>query len=181
MSGQSLRYGWLRLLVGAILSTPIASAAAWADDGSPAVGAKSVARVEITMHVPAGARIWFDGEATVQTGATRMFVSPPLDPERQYAYQIRVRWNEGGDVVERTRRLTVQAGDEIGLDFSSRGVVEVMGYSAERPDSPAAPVNRDVPLYYRDLSPTRSVPLADVGGARNNWKPDLSDPFYLQH
>jgi uncharacterized protein (TIGR03000 family) len=169
------------LLVGAILSTPIASAAAWADDGAPAVGAKSPARVEITMHVPAEARIWFDGEATVQTGATRVFVSPPLDPERQYVYEVRVRWNEGGDVVERTRRVTVQAGDEIGLGFSSRGVVEVMGYSAERPDSAAAAVNRGVPEYYRESSPTRSVPLADVGGARNNWKPDPSDPFYMQH
>jgi uncharacterized protein (TIGR03000 family) len=178
MNCDALRKGWLRWLAAAILATPLAPAAAWAAGGVAAAAAKPEARVEITVHVPAGAHIWFDGEATMQTGTTRVFVSPPLEPERQYAYEVRVRWSEGGDTVERTRRLSVQAGDQIGLDFSGRGVVEVMGYSAERPDP--APAIRYVPVYQPGPSATPSALPADVGGARDSWKPDPSDPFRPQ-
>jgi uncharacterized protein (TIGR03000 family) len=178
MNCDALRKLWLRLLGAAILATLFAPAAAWADGGVAATAAKPAARVEITMHVPAGAHIWFDGEATMQTGTTRVFVSPPLEPERQYVYVVRVRWSVGGDTVERTRRLAVEAGDQISLDFSGRGVVEVMGYSAERPD--LVPAARYAPVYRPELSPTESALPADVGGARNGWKPDPSDPFRAQ-
>jgi uncharacterized protein (TIGR03000 family) len=73
--------------------------------------------VTIRMSVPSGARVWFDGEATSQTGADREFVSPPLTPGRQYVYHVRVQWDENGKAVERNRDVTVHAGDRINLNI----------------------------------------------------------------
>jgi uncharacterized protein (TIGR03000 family) len=79
-----------------------------ADDGNA---------VTIRMTVPSGARVWFDGSATSQTGAGRTFVSPALAPGREYVYQIRVQWEENGKTVERNRDVPVHAGDRINLNI----------------------------------------------------------------
>jgi uncharacterized protein (TIGR03000 family) len=71
--------------------------------------------VTIRMHVPEGARIWFNGKATSQTGLDRTFETASLLPGRDYVYQVRVQWDENGKAVERTRDLTVHAGDRINL------------------------------------------------------------------
>src|SRR5262249_26645159 len=39
--------------------------------------------VTIRMRVPSDARVWFEGEATSQSGADRTFVSPSLAPGRE--------------------------------------------------------------------------------------------------
>jgi uncharacterized protein (TIGR03000 family) len=73
--------------------------------------------VTIRMAVPSGARVWFDGEATTQTGADREFLSPPLTPGREYVYHVRVQWDGNGKAVERNRAVTVHAGDRINLNI----------------------------------------------------------------
>jgi uncharacterized protein (TIGR03000 family) len=75
--------------------------------------------VLIDVRVPADARIWFDDDSTKQTGPERLFVSPPLTRGKYYEYQVRAQWNENGKKLERTRRITVQAGDQIHLEFNS--------------------------------------------------------------
>jgi uncharacterized protein (TIGR03000 family) len=79
--------------------------------------AADVNTATIRMSVPTGARVWFDGAATSQTGADRQFVSPSLTPGREYVYHVRVQWDESGKAVERTRDLTVHAGDRINLNI----------------------------------------------------------------
>jgi uncharacterized protein (TIGR03000 family) len=73
----------------------------------------------IGMQVPSGARVWFDGQATTQTGSDRTFVTPSLTPGSEYVYRIRVQWNENGQAVERTREVTVHAGDRIQVNVQS--------------------------------------------------------------
>jgi uncharacterized protein (TIGR03000 family) len=75
--------------------------------------------VLIQMRLPADARVWFDDTPTTVTGTSRLFASPPLAAGQYYAYQVRVQWNDNGKVVDRTRRVTIQAGDRITLDFTS--------------------------------------------------------------
>jgi uncharacterized protein (TIGR03000 family) len=72
----------------------------------------------IRLQVPEGARVWFDGEATSQSGADRIFVSPALTPGYAYSYHIRVQWHENGQAVERTRDITVHAGDRINVQVA---------------------------------------------------------------
>src|SRR5689334_3204910 len=73
--------------------------------------------VDFALTVPADAEVWFDGAKTAQGGSYREFVSPPLRPGHQYSYDIRVRWMDGGREVDRTRRVTFYAGDQVNLDF----------------------------------------------------------------
>ncbi len=73
--------------------------------------------VSFTLHVPAKAEVWFDGDKTLQTGAVRRFISPPLGPGRPYHYDIRVQWREHGQTVAQTRHVYVQPGDELDVSF----------------------------------------------------------------
>jgi len=73
----------------------------------------------IDIRVPAGAKIWFGKKETVQSGESRSFVSPPLDPGSDYTYDIRATWKEGGRTVERKRHVTVHAGDKLNLNLAS--------------------------------------------------------------
>jgi uncharacterized protein (TIGR03000 family) len=70
----------------------------------------------ITLQVPAGAEVWFDGKPTRQTGATRHFYSPPLQPGKDYFYALRVRWEQDGKSVEETRRINVRANERVSLE-----------------------------------------------------------------
>jgi uncharacterized protein (TIGR03000 family) len=97
------------------------NAESWYYDPSPAYYPQPQAvdgnAVTIRMQVPGSARIWFDGEATSQTGTDRTFVSPSLPTGREYVYHVRVQWVENDKAVERTRDVTVHAGDRINLNI----------------------------------------------------------------
>jgi uncharacterized protein (TIGR03000 family) len=69
--------------------------------------------VMLRIHVPSDARLWIEGEATSQSGPDRVCVSPSLFPGREYIYHFRVQWDENGKIVERTREVSVHAGDRI--------------------------------------------------------------------
>ena len=73
--------------------------------------------VRIRVRVPADAKIWFDGSQTIQTGTARSFESPLLAVGPEYAYQIRIQWNQDGKEVTQTRQIVVHAGDDIHLDL----------------------------------------------------------------
>ena len=73
--------------------------------------------VTIRVHVPSDARVWIEDVATSQTGADRTFLSPSLTPGSEYTYHIRVRWDEDGKPVERTRAVAVHAGDRVSLNI----------------------------------------------------------------
>ncbi len=76
----------------------------------------NVARVWV--RVPTGARLWFDGSETKQTGAVRTFKSPPLEPDQLYLYDLKAEWMEGGKPVEKTRTVGVVAGKTTTVDLS---------------------------------------------------------------
>jgi uncharacterized protein (TIGR03000 family) len=86
----------------------------FADEKTPAA---APARVEV--RVPPAADVWFGSVRTKQTGAARLFESPELTPGKQYAYEVRARWREGGNEVERTRRIIVSAGARAVVDFTT--------------------------------------------------------------
>jgi len=73
--------------------------------------------VTMSIRVPPDAEVWFGDVKTNLTGAERLFVSPPLEPGKDYTYEIRARWNEDGRPVERTRTLQVHAGDRLNISF----------------------------------------------------------------
>jgi uncharacterized protein (TIGR03000 family) len=71
----------------------------------------------IAVRVPANAELWFDGHKTSQSGQVRQFETPTLDPAQEYTYEVHARWTENGHDVDRNRRLSVHAGDRLGVNF----------------------------------------------------------------
>jgi uncharacterized protein (TIGR03000 family) len=88
---------------------------------APAAPSPGNAAVSINMAVPANAKVSFDGAVTTQTGRQRLFVSPPLRPGNEYAYDVVVKWTQDGREVTQNRRLTVHAGDVLNLTFPETG------------------------------------------------------------
>jgi uncharacterized protein (TIGR03000 family) len=76
--------------------------------------------VLMNVRVPANAELWFDDEKTSQTGRLRPFVTPALEPGKDYSYEIRARWTEGGRAVEQTRIINLRAGDRLTLNLTNR-------------------------------------------------------------
>src|SRR6266404_4782112 len=89
---------------------------------SYAVTAAPVATAQFHVQVPADARVWFDGQPTVQTGAAREFVSSPLVQGVEYSYVVRVAWRQGDRLIEQNRSITFKTGDHVNLDFTGPAV-----------------------------------------------------------
>jgi uncharacterized protein (TIGR03000 family) len=71
----------------------------------------------LTVSVPAGAQLWFEGVPTSRTGPVRQFDSPPLRPGGRYSYQVRASWGENGHEVTQTQQVDVTAGAHLTVKF----------------------------------------------------------------
>jgi uncharacterized protein (TIGR03000 family) len=71
----------------------------------------------IEVELPAGAELWFGDTKTKQTGPSRQFVSPALPVGREYVYELRALWVEGGREVTQTREISVRGGEEVSVRF----------------------------------------------------------------
>jgi uncharacterized protein (TIGR03000 family) len=100
---------------------PAIAATAGASFGKvkPAAGG-SAEPAAVEVKVPqADAELWFQGVKTNRTGKVREFASPALDRGTTYSYQVRARWMDNGEPVERTRSVTVRAGERVRVDFTA--------------------------------------------------------------
>ena len=80
-------------------------------------GQDPAAPATIAVAVPADATITIDGHLTKETGADRLFVTPPLQPGKTFHYEIAARWMANGLPVERVRTVEVSSGATIRVDF----------------------------------------------------------------
>ncbi len=123
--------------------------------------------VLIDVRVPPEAEIWFEDNKTQSTGMFREFVSPALEPGQDYTYQMRARWMEGGQEVNKTRELRVRAGDQLSIDFLGESA---FAFPSDQPGrGPAIDRNLDrMPKYGTeqtspDTSTTPQTPPSDTG------------------
>lgn len=154
------------------LGLPLAGTAAPQSDAVPA---------KIRVMVPADATLTFDGEPTKMTSADRTFVTPPLDRGKDYYYNLKAQFVRGDDTVTVERRITVRAGQDTNVSLgmpgaSSDNVAYYYDPTAPAADSPSRAYYYDpsVPFF---IAPDLDVPRGGVAPARDNWKPDFSDPF----
>jgi uncharacterized protein (TIGR03000 family) len=103
------------------------SSPSYTDYGTPAYDARQsfysdpvesqqTAVVNVFVPMP-NAQVWFDGTQTSQQGTERTFHSPPLENGYNYSYTIKARWTENGKAVDRERRVTVQPGQTVAVNF----------------------------------------------------------------
>jgi uncharacterized protein (TIGR03000 family) len=51
------------------------------------------------------------------TGYAREYYSPPLTPGKKYHYHIQAKWSESGGEITQTKRVVVEAGARVLVDF----------------------------------------------------------------
>jgi uncharacterized protein (TIGR03000 family) len=112
--GEGMQGGYYSSTPGA---TPSSGTMA---QGTTGQGGFMDGQVLINVRVPPNAEVWFDDQKTSQTGPTRSFITPPLNPDHDFVYHIRARWTENGRQVEKTRRIDVHAGDRLFVNFMGR-------------------------------------------------------------
>jgi uncharacterized protein (TIGR03000 family) len=84
----------------------------------PADATSSAQTATVDVRVPPNAEVFFDGDATRQRGPERIFQSPPLEPGKKFHYDVKVRFNDNGKMVEQTRQIAVKAGAKTDVDFT---------------------------------------------------------------
>lgn len=67
--------------------------------------------------VPPNAEVWINGAKTSQTGQEREFSSSGLTPGKTYNYEVRARWMQVGQPVERTVHVPLKGGERRLVDF----------------------------------------------------------------
>jgi uncharacterized protein (TIGR03000 family) len=68
----------------------------------------------------ANAQVFFDDAATKQTGQMRQFITPALEPKKDFSYMVHAKWKEGDRDMDETRTVKVHAGDRLTVDFTTK-------------------------------------------------------------
>jgi uncharacterized protein (TIGR03000 family) len=71
----------------------------------------------LRVRVPDDAEVLINGDRTAQRGPERRFVTPSLEGGRRLHYEVRARWREKGEEVERVGIVPVRPGERLALDF----------------------------------------------------------------
>jgi uncharacterized protein (TIGR03000 family) len=67
----------------------------------------------MVVEVPADAKVYVDGvETKLANLTTRNFVTPPLEPGRAFAYDVRVEVTRDGKTLAETQQVVVRAGEQ---------------------------------------------------------------------
>jgi uncharacterized protein (TIGR03000 family) len=69
------------------------------------------ASATIVVSLPADAKLLIDNEATKSVGDSRIFVSPTLNPGREYHYTLKAQAVRDGKPVTVERVIAVRAGE----------------------------------------------------------------------
>jgi len=83
----------------------------------PAPQTTNTAQIRVLVPDP-NARVWFDGNATQQTGTERMFHTPPLQAGVANTYRIRASWMQNGREMTQERVVSVTPGRMSTVDFN---------------------------------------------------------------
>ncbi len=79
----------------------------------------------IVVSLPADARLSIDDAATTSTSVRRVFVSPELNPGREYHYTLKAEWVRDGKPVVVSKTVTVSAGNETKVTIEAEGLAGV--------------------------------------------------------
>jgi uncharacterized protein (TIGR03000 family) len=95
----------------------------------------------LKLQVPPDAEIWLEGRKMRSTGLMRHYRTPPLDPTKEYAYEIRARWRFNDKPVDDVRHVSIRAGATIQVDFTHLDPLVPRPSVPAPPPAPAAPAN----------------------------------------
>jgi uncharacterized protein (TIGR03000 family) len=141
------------------------------DPAASSSAAPDANAASIRVELPKDAELWFGDSKTAQTGADRSFISPTLDPNKKYSYDITAKWMNNGQEVKKTKTVAVHAGDRLTISFS--GAADQM--PTPTPVAPAANTNPAI----EGASPINPPPLPrqenPASGTRDSAVPNTRD------
>jgi hypothetical protein len=70
-------------------------------------------------------------------------VSPPLDANHSYTYEITAAWTENGGTTERTHKVQVRPGQPVNVDFLAKSGTEREIKSSDEFSPPPRPPKAD--------------------------------------
>ncbi len=166
---------------------------------SPAA-ARDAVRLNVRVPDP-DAKVWVEGRLTQQRGTFREFISPPVNPNVNYVYDITARWTENGRQVERSRTVRVSPDATTTVDFTApspparldeidrtRGATDVererrateidrerRGTAVDREQrgtaAPPAPANANSPRDATPRAPANANPPGGTTSPNNDTRP----------
>ena len=86
-------------------------------------------QAQFVVRLPADARLVVEDREIPGTGPVRVFVTPPLEPGKDYVYDLAIELNRNGKVVRDQQTIRFQAGKTANVTFPE-----------PRPDSAAPPL-----------------------------------------
>jgi uncharacterized protein (TIGR03000 family) len=110
---------------GTYNSTPTPTTPAPADQ-APEPLTENTVHLDIRVPDP-NARVWVEGATTTLMGTDRQFESPPLNPGREYIYNVKAEWMQDGLMTSQARQVRVYAGDNVVVDFTQPAAQRVGG------------------------------------------------------
>jgi uncharacterized protein (TIGR03000 family) len=94
-------------------------------------------RAQLHVRLPADAQLTIDGHKTRQTGATRLFYSPPLVREKSYHYTFVWTYRKDGKTYRASKVIYCRAGDNPEEDLRNVKGEEVETEGTESSTNPA--------------------------------------------
>jgi uncharacterized protein (TIGR03000 family) len=75
----------------------------------------------LVVHLPPQARLTIDDYPTMSRTDTRVFNTPPLQPDKTYTYTLRAELNRDGRFIRTTKTVEVKAGElsEVTIRFGN--------------------------------------------------------------
>jgi uncharacterized protein (TIGR03000 family) len=83
-------------------------------------GDPNTAQIVVIVPNP-NAQVLFNGTLMQQKGTNRNFVTPPLSADKESHYRVTATWMENGQQVSRERRITVEPGARVEINFNEAG------------------------------------------------------------
>jgi uncharacterized protein (TIGR03000 family) len=103
---------------GAIIGTPVMPGGTGTPQGEKIKDMPTPKKTELTpasativVDLPADAKLSIDNEPTQATGSSRVFVSPTLNPGREYHYTLKAEVVKDGKPVVVEKVIAVKAGE----------------------------------------------------------------------
>ncbi len=124
----------------------------------------------IIVRLPEDARLFAEGRQLSLKSDVRRFVTPSLPNDREGVYNLRVEYTRDGEVISRTKRVQIRAGESKTVEFheqtSQARTVNVPELVAEKPVL-GSPMNPTIPtpeLPKGTPTTNKPQPLPPLGG-----------------
>jgi uncharacterized protein (TIGR03000 family) len=72
---------------------------------------------QVTVFLPADAKLLFSGVPATGTGAIRTFTTPPLEANQEYAYDMGIEIIKDGNTIKMSKLVMIQPGANLQVHF----------------------------------------------------------------